>query len=116
MGVDVHPPFYPSYLGPNLGGGTSSEYTMGWTVYYMLAAIPLGVASGAIATVTLLIRGVLGRAIAGAHARLGLSPRSPASLILLPVIGGVCIGVIGVVAPLTIGNGSLPLASMMTDG
>lgn len=88
----------------------------GWTLLYIPLAIPLGVLSGVLATLMLILRGVIGKAVAGAHARLGLSPRSPASLILLPVIGGLGIGLISIVAPLTIGNGSVPLSSVMADG
>lgn len=125
------------YLGPDLGPGTAGQYTMcvssnhartchtlkmcemlcrGWTLLYIPLAIPLGVLSGILATIMLLLRGVIGKAVASAHARLGLSPRSPASLILLPALGGLGIGLIAILAPLTIGNGSVPLSSVMADG
>jgi hypothetical protein len=47
---------------------------------------------------------------------LGLTPQSPASLIGLPALGGLIIGAIAIAAPLTIGNGSVPLSSVMADG
>ena len=86
------------------------QYTIGWTMWYLLEAIPLGVVGGALAMVMLVLRGATAKLVENVHTRL------PASLILLPAIGGLLFGLVAMAAPMTIGDGSLPLSSISGDG
>lgn len=69
-----------------------------------------------LAAVMLLLRGVIEQAVTGLHKRVGASKLGAPSIILLPAVGGLLFGLVAMAAPLTIGDGSLPLFTIAGDG
>jgi H+/Cl- antiporter ClcA len=72
----------------------------------LLAAVPLGLAAGVLALLTLVVIGIMKKLTAP------LAERS----ILLPTVGGVSFGLVAVVLPLTIFTGTDQLPVVISDG
>jgi H+/Cl- antiporter ClcA len=72
----------------------------------LLAAIPLGLAAGAVALITVIVIGVMKKLTAP------LAKRA----ILRPAIGGVIFGLVGVAVPLTLFTGTGQLPTVIRDG
>ena len=74
--------------------------------WHMLAAIPLGLAAGVLALITVVAIGLMKRLTAP----LAKFP------ILRPVIGGIVFGLVGVALPLTLFTGTAQLTTVINDG
>ena len=103
-----------TYLDPNLGPNYPALYTVGWDLQYLAQAIPLGFVSAILGMLTMVLRAVFGRIVKRFH--FGVSPRHPIALILTPTIGGLLLGAIAIFCPLTVGDGSVQLSSILADG
>jgi H+/Cl- antiporter ClcA len=74
--------------------------------WHLLAAIPLGLAAGALALITIIVIGVVTK----------LSAPLAERTILRPTIGGVLFGLVGVALPLTLFTGTDQIPTVIHDG
>ena len=88
-----------------------------YETWHNLAAVPLGIAAGLLGVITLILLGVFRKVAKRVTSRLldlGLSPRAAA--VLLPGIGGVLFGLVGVAFPLTLGDGAMQVRGRGKEG
>jgi H+/Cl- antiporter ClcA len=102
---------------PVYGPTYAAEYTVGWSLLYLLEAIPLGIVSGLLGLVTMILKVVFARIVVRVQQRLRCGPaKSRISMLLTPILGGVTLGALAVAVPLTLGDGNMPLKYIMFDG
>ena len=104
------------YTKPNYGPTYSAQYTMGFSLWYLLEAIPLGIIAALFGVFILIIRGICEAIVSKIQGRLGFTRQSTLSLLFFPIIGGILIGSFAILMPLTIGDGHDGLVLMCSDG
>ncbi len=105
-----------TFLKPNLGPPVAGMYTMGWTLLYMIVAVPLGILAAIVGILLMMVRAISGKLVLRVQQAFGCVPRSPAALLITPMIGGLLLGAIYVFTPLAIGDGRVALGAIMNDG
>jgi H+/Cl- antiporter ClcA len=85
--------------------------------WHVLAAVPLGIVAGVLGIVTLILLGLFRKVAKRVRQRLLSRGLRPAVVtVLVPMIGGLLFGLVGVAFPLTLGDGAMQIPFVIKNG